>query len=253
MKLRKYIKESVQKLKKDFLSKLLYDIFKWLLPITIVFANTGWFKSSVDFLNAPHTFNLFWVILYSLILIIATIILVSLIFRKRFKEVKQDNFTDELTGLKNHKALKEFLAESMETIKMHPVSLILIDVDDFKQFNSATSHTIADQLLKKLGELLGSDKRVTDKTFRFFNRGDEFIVVANKTNQQQAFLAAERKRDLIENTSFEVGGISHSITVSCGVTEFKTGDDYDSFTDRVSRAMNKAKEVKGKNCTKSLI
>lgn len=255
MRIVRYIRSSFQKLKNDALAKLSYEAIKYLVFLLIATSGLTLAGLWVNFLTFMHfriELNLFVVITISIVLVILTIVLVNIRFRKAYKKLLSDNHTDELTGLKNHKALNEYLTSAILTTNDKPLSLILIDVDDFKKFNTKTSHTVADIVLKKLGELLGSDKRSTDETFRYFLRGDEFIVVAKETNQHQAFQAAERKRDLIENHAFEVDDKFHNLTVSCGVTEFKEGDDYNSFTDRVSKALNLAKKEKGKNCTKSI-
>lgn len=132
--------------------------------------------------------------------------------------------------------------------------MIIIDIDDFKQFNTKFDYNTADDVLKKVGELLLNDKRATDETFRQFLRGDEFLVIASETNLNGAVMAAERKRKLIQKALFYIDGKNHHITVSCGVTELKKGsDDFVSFTNRVTQALNAAKEVKGKNNTKSII
>ncbi len=255
MKLILYIKDSIDKFKKDVLSKIIYDLFKVLLYVLL--ATSGITLASIwlhflDFILFPVTIRVFVLILLVLSISAITALLIKRRFRKKYDALRMDNYTDELTGLKNHKALKTHLTNLIENRTDKPLSLILIDVDDFKKFNTKTSHAIADQVLKKLGELLGKDKRATDETFRYFLRGDEFIVVTENTNQHQAFLAAERKRELINNHGFEVNGNVYTLTVSCGVTELTSEDDYTSFTDRVSKALNLAKQSKNKNCTKSL-
>jgi len=255
MKVTKYITDSLKKFRSDALAKMSYDILKYIILAIIIWSGLSIAAIWVSFLSFMF-FSItipFWVIIlavFSLITIVT--IRISVRFKKLIIELKSDNHKDELTGLKNHKALKAHLTDSISNCNGSSLSLILIDVDDFKTFNSKTSHTIADNILKKLGVLLDRDRRATDETFRYFLRGDEFMVVANETNQHQAYLAAERKRKLIENHSFEYDGQLYKLSVSCGVTEVAPNDDYDSFTDRVSRALNIAKEEKGKNCSKSL-
>jgi PleD family two-component response regulator len=69
--------------------------------------------------------------------------------------LEKDNFTDEITGLKNHKALKSHLKKTIEellnTSKIATLSIILIDIDDFKEYNTKYGHTKADKILKSLG------------------------------------------------------------------------------------------------------
>lgn len=169
--------------------------------------------------------------------------------------LQKDNFTDGLTGVKNHKALCEFLKKSIDelnALKIKSLSVIIIDVDDFKKFNTDFGHTKSDQILKSLGQLLNNDKRATDETFRQFLRGDEFVVITKDTNLGDAVKAAERKRKLIENNTFCIKDENFRLTVSCGVTEFKKEeDDIDIFLNRASQALAISKQIKGKNNTKS--
>jgi len=255
--MKKYIQESFDKFKKDALSKVIYDILKVLIPLTIAMGLTYLVPKGTgftDIISTNVTLSIYWIVIISLILIIFTILVMNYIFKRKYKELQKDNFTDELTGLKNHKALKQYLTDNLTELQGNykPMSLVIIDIDDFKNFNTKVGYNTADKILKKVGELLGNDKRITDETFRQFLRGDEFLVIANETNLGDAFKAAERKRKLIEKTLFKVDGQSYSLTVSCGVTEYKKGEDnFTSLTDRVNTALIDAKAQKGKNCTRT--
>lgn len=255
MKIRQYISNSLSKLRNDALSKMSYDILKYSVIAIFIWSGLTLMAIWVNFLKFLFinvTTPIWIIILAVLMLIVLVTTIINVRHKKQLNDLINDNHKDELTGLKNHKALREHLSHSIERCNGTNLSLILIDVDDFKKFNSETSHTIADNVLNKLGELLDRDRRVTDETFRYFLRGDEFMVIANETNQHQAFLAAERKRKLINNHVFEVDGEIYKVTVSCGVTEVNPNDNYESFTSRVSIALNVAKKEKGKNCSKSL-
>lgn len=250
-----YIKESIRKFKNDALSKGIYDILKGLIILLVLLIPTKWIPYVKTFFLAEHKFTTYTIVISAVTLITFTTFFVSRYFRKKIRLVLNDNHTDELTGLKNHKALSEYLNLKIVEAKnrSESLSIILIDIDDFKNFNTLYGFNVADQILKKLGELLGNDKRATDDTFRYFNRGDEFLVVAYETSLSQAIQAAERKRKLIQKNLFSVEGKNHQLTVCCGVTEFKKNDDYTSFTDRVTEALNEAKKIEGKNNTKSIV
>lgn len=254
-----YILQSVRKFKQDGLSKVFYDIIKYLLICLLVFSVTKLFPADTtlsQIISSKFSISVYSFILIILLAIIVTIIFLKIFFDTKYRALQKDNFTDELTGLKNHKALKNYLnnklAESSQTTKT--MSLILIDIDNFKNFNGSEGYNTADKILGKVGELLSNDKRVTDEIFRQFLRGDEFLIVTNDTNLTEAYHAAERKRKLIENTTFIVDGKSFRLTVSCGVTEFKKGEDtYQSITDRVNSALIIAKDQPHKNCSKTTI
>lgn len=250
-----YFKESIKKFKNDALSKGIYDLVKWLLLLLVLIVPTQWIPFIKIIFLENFSVSVYAIVISSIILITATTLIVSSIFRRRIRKVLIDNHTDELTGLKNHKALSEYLNLKIQDFKTKPesLSIIILDVDDFKNFNTIYGFNVADHILKKLGELLGNDKRATDETFRYFNRGDEFLVVASDTSLSQAMQAAERKRKFIQKNLFSVEGKNHQLTVCCGVTEFKKDDNYTSFTDRVIEALNEAKKIKVKNNTKSIV
>lgn len=245
----------IARFKEDAISNGIYDLIKWVLSLLILLIPTNWIPGLKDLLSTKHLLSVYWLIIVSLVLVIATVIIVGSIFKRKLAKVQMDNYTDELTGLKNHKALKDFLNQKIEEYKRkeESLSIIILDIDDFKAFNTKFGFSTADQILQKAGEMLGNDKRATDETFRYFNRGDEFLVIASDTNLSQALQAAERKRKLIEKAIFSVEGLSHQLTVSCGVTSYKKDDDFKSFTDRVIQALNEAKKEEGKNCTKPIV
>ena len=250
-----YIKESIKKFKNDALSKGIYDIMKALIILLVLLIPAKWIPYVKTFFLTGYYFTSYTIIISIVTLVTITTFIVSRYFRKKIRLVLNDNHTDELTGLKNHKALSDYLNLKIQDAKnrSESLSIIIIDIDDFKNFNTLYGFNVADQILKKLGELLGNDKRATDETFRYFNRGDEFLVVAYETSLSQAVQAAERKRKLIQKNLLSVEGKNHQLTVCCGVTEFKKNDDYTSFTDRVTTALIEAKKIAGKNNTKSIV
>lgn len=253
-----YIKKSIQKFKSDALSKAVYDAIRYLFillgGLILVLVIPEKFSLKV-FLKTEFTGYLYGVLIYSIILIIVAFLLIRVVYLKKYKALEKDNFTDEITGLKNHKALKAYLKKTIDelliTSKIETLSIIILDIDDFKDFNTKLGQTKADKILKSLGQLLNNDKRSTDQTFRLY-KGDEYIVIAKNTCLADAITAADRKRNMIAENSFIIDNTSINLSVSCGVTEFKKeGDDIDTFLNRASKALMTAKEIKGKNNTKS--
>ncbi|TDQ78338.1 GGDEF domain-containing protein [Sphingobacterium yanglingense] len=248
----KHIRKSFEKFKSELLSKGFYDIFKAVLIFAV-----GLFSTYlISLLPLVKTFLFADVIIPIYLIVALTLFIISLSFllfryKSRLDNLIRDNNLDELTGLKNHKALKILLESLIKDFKDN-TSIILIDIDDFKSFNTKYGYGEADLILKKLGELLGSDKRATDETFRFFQRGDEFIVVARETNLGQALQAAERKRIMVENNIFSIADNKHRLTICCGATILKKDDSIESLTDRISKALKEAKGIEGKNNTKSI-
>lgn len=257
--MKSYLKKSFEKFKQDALSKLFYDLLKWLIPTTILFALSKVLPDSTSLgqiLSTKIRISVYAALLIVLSLLILAILIITVIFSKKYNSLKKSSVIDELTGLKNHKAFREYLVENIENLmnSNKTFSIILIDVDDFKRFNTDYSPNIADSILGKVGELLGNDKRATDEVFRQNLRGDEFVVVTNETNLNDAYKAAERKRVLIHETTFIVGQDSYKLSVCCGVTEYKKGkDDFSTITDRANKALVEAKAQYKKNNTKTII
>lgn len=172
--------------------------------------------------------------------------------------IRKDLHTDELTGLPNKKALDTELKEILTTAKKEGknLSIILMDIDDFKKFNTNQGQNVADEVLKKFGALLKSDSRITDRIYRQHLKGDEFVIIAGETTLDNAVIAANRKRELIAKTGIQIDNVKDPfvLTVCCGVVELDhKKDDENTILVRAHSAMLMAKAIKGKNQTKSLI
>lgn len=248
----KHITKSFEKFKSELLSKGFYDIFKAVL----VFVGGLFSTYIISLFPLVKTFLFAHLLIPTYLIVALAIFIISLSFllfryKSRLDNLIRDNNLDELTGLKNHKALKIVLESLIKDFKDN-TSVILIDIDDFKSFNTKYGYGEADLILRKLGELLASDKRATDETFRFFQRGDEFVVIARETNLGQALQAAERKRKIVGNNIFSIADNKHRLTICCGVTTLLKDDSIESLTDRISKALKEAKSIKGKNNTKSI-
>lgn len=247
----KYLKNSLSKFKQDVLSKVFYDLMKYLFISVILVVILKFIPFVKEKLELEVSITVWIILIFVLFLVGICFIISFLLFNRRFKKIQVDNQIDELTGLKNHKALALYL-DSLQNdwiSKDEPVSLMLFDVDNFKKFNEDNSYEIADRILMKLGNLFLKDSRITDETFRYFMRGDEFLIIARQTTISNAQIAAERKRKLIENASFEIDGKIFKLTVSCGLTEFNEGDLKNQVLERINKALQNAKKRPTKNFT----
>jgi diguanylate cyclase (GGDEF)-like protein len=253
-----YFKNSFAKFKQDALSKALYDILKYVIIVIATIIIAKFIPNNTSFGSIINkTFNLSVLnIFLTIVLTIAFTLLVTILYtRKKYNTLKQDNFTDELTGMLNHKALKDILPKTIDNCKRQnqKLSLIIIDIDDFKIFNKNYNYQIADKVLTKVGDLLKSDSRATDFSFRQYFKGDEFIILAKETELANAVRAAERKRNLFR-TGIEVDNQIYHLTVSCGVTEFNFATDTeDSALARINNALQIAKAKTNKNCVEALV
>jgi diguanylate cyclase (GGDEF)-like protein len=251
----KYLKDSFKKFKKDALSKAFYDSLKYLI-FSVVFVFLLQFVPVIkEWLSIEFTLSLLLLIIMALLLTIFSFVLSINIFNKKLNAIQLENQIDELTGLKSHKALENDLAqlENERNGKDEPISLILIDVDDFKKFNEENSFEIADKILSKLGKLLNKDSRITDETYRYFMRGDEFLIIAKETSISNAQLASERKRKLIQDSTLIVDNGSYRLTVCCGVTEFNKSEKSEEAIERLNKALQNAKKKPNKNNTEIVV
>lgn len=149
---------------------------------------------------------------------------------------------DPLTGVGNRRALEEKLDEytaSQQRTQMI-ASLIMIDLDHFKNINDVYGHIVGDQVLIKLTEIINSRIRISDNLYRF--GGEEFVVIAVGTPASSAETLAEDLRELIELATL----LPNAITISIGVAEYVEGETGESWIQRCDKALYEAKNM-GRN------
>ncbi|RII35718.1 GGDEF domain-containing protein [Clostridium chromiireducens] len=157
---------------------------------------------------------------------------------------------DELTGLYNRRYINERLPADVKNSKVSniPLSVIMADIDFFKNINDKYGHVIGDKILTDFSNLiLNSIRNNSDWVGRF--GGEEFIIVLNGTESKNAYLVAEKIRKLIEDKVFTYEDIEINITASFGVYSVK--DNNISISDvllNVDRNLYKAK-ASGRNRT----
>ncbi len=148
-----YIEKTYQKLKDDALAKAIYDFIKYLfgLVITLIFLNYSPQNKITTFLQKEVTLTYFVVFLCAIILVIIVLIIQALFFKKKFNSIKKDLYSDELTGLLNEKAFRKQLPELLSWAKREKktLSIILMDVDNFKDFNTNYGQKVADCIFQR--------------------------------------------------------------------------------------------------------
>ncbi len=158
--------------------------------------------------------------------------------------------TDPLTGLYNRNFLYEMLplmiAEAHRYEK--PLSLIILDVDHFKQFNDTWGHDVGDLVLKHVAKLLQNNIRSADIPCRY--GGEEFVIVLPDTHLENAVRAAEKIRNVVEDTPLVLEDQPEPlrVTLSLGVAELKKEDTLDTLIKRADQALYAAKRG-GRNRT----
>lgn len=146
---------------------------------------------------------------------------------------------DGLTGVNNHRYLHEVLDRELMRARRYPqsLSLVMVDVDNFKKYNDTNGHMAGDELLKGLTNLFVRSLRNLDMVFRY--GGEEFCILLIETNKEGARLAAERLLNLVR--------LSLPTTISMGIAEFPTDSkEKDMLIDKADKALYQAKST-GKN------
>jgi diguanylate cyclase len=157
--------------------------------------------------------------------------------------------TDTLTGLPNRRALDEFFSNAQMTAmeKGEPLTMLLIDIDHFKQFNDNFGHGVGDQVLRLVATALRDRIRQIDLPARY--GGEELIAVLPGTDLSSCMAVAERIRRSISEcqiTRRSTGEILPGITISIGVGQFQFGEAMADLIDRCDRALYLAKKT-GRN------
>ncbi len=126
--------------------------------------------------------------------------------------------TDGLTGLKNRRAFEDYLHHEFARAQRHgtALSVLLLDVDNFKSYNDTFGHLAGDAVLRCVAELLTAASRATDIVARY--GGEEFVVISPDTEHDGAIALAHRCRRAIESAPWE----ERNITASCGIATFAT-------------------------------
>jgi len=150
---------------------------------------------------------------------------------------------DELTGLANRRHFEEVMHQQahLHELSDQPISLLVIDVDRFKQINDSFGHLAGDRVLKELSLLIKSVSRKEDLTARW--GGEEFVILMPDTGLDSARRFAERLRNAIQEHDFpEIG----SVTVSTGVAEHRKHQDTTAWFNNADHCLYRAKQ-EGRN------
>jgi diguanylate cyclase (GGDEF)-like protein len=138
---------------------------------------------------------------------------------KELEEVKKESKEDFLTKLYNKRALDEFLHIKEAEYKRYGrnYSIVMFDLDKFKDVNDTYGHEAGDAVLSAFGKILKKDSRTVDIVGRF--GGEEFLALLSDTDTEGGVVFAEKVRKHVEKARFIYKGKRINVTVSCGVSE----------------------------------
>ncbi len=150
---------------------------------------------------------------------------------------------DELTGVGNRRALNEKLDELIRINKRNKsnISLLLLDLDNFKQVNDREGHDAGDQILISVADAIQTRIRASDSLFRY--GGDEFVVVVSDADSSVAIGIAEDFRALVEANEAMTGSM---VSISLGVAQFAVDETAQEWFRRADEALFDAKRA-GRN------
>lgn len=157
---------------------------------------------------------------------------------------------DGLTGLYNHRYFKRFLTQEINRANRHKsqVSLIMMDIDHFKNYNDTHGHLAGDEVLRNVAKLMTENIRSIDVAARY--GGEEFVIVLPQTNKNAAKIVAEKLRTLVGNQKFQSEDTQPNgkITISMGVATFpENATDIEELIHQADQRLYHAKSL-GRNC-----
>lgn len=198
-----------------------------------------------NFLNdVRETFyiNLFFSIFVTL-LVIYIILLTTKKYNKNLENLAN---IDTLTKLPNRRSFMENFEKTINLFKRNHNNycLIYFDIDDFKKINDTLGHLVGDKVLIRIGEILNLSVRKSDYVSRW--GGEEFTILCNEIDIQNAKLIAQKIKVAIEFDDKLKNYVHGCVTASFGVTQFRVDDSYDTIITRADNALYEAKE-NGKN------
>ena len=155
---------------------------------------------------------------------------------------------DQLTGLHNRNGFLAPFDKYIHQAKQNsmPLSLIMLDIDNFKSFNDSYGHQVGDKVLQSLADIISKNSRPSDFCVRF--GGDEFIILLPETSQKQALQIAANLKNKVEKSSISLTNNEEiHYTTSIGVATYpENGSEQTSILNAVDKAMYRSKKS-GKN------
>ncbi|MCB1856818.1 MAG: GGDEF domain-containing protein [Gammaproteobacteria bacterium] len=171
-----------------------------------------------------------------------------LALRAEAEELNRLVHKDSLTGLFNFRHFQQSLVQEMERTRRtgQPVSLMMMDLDHFKQINDHWGHEVGNAVLRQVGKLITGEMRQIDILCRY--GGEEFALLLPATDLPRAVDAANRLRQVIGGNPLDVAREGIGITASIGVDVFMKGDgiDHGELVRRTDALLYQAKE-QGRN------
>lgn len=155
----------------------------------------------------------------------------------------QTALTDPLTGLPNRRAMDDHLSMRADAWRKHktPYSVVMVDVDHFKQFNDTHGHGAGDDALCAVGAALRGALRQHDVVARY--GGEEFALILPHTTLETGQAAVQKAIDAVRTARVEVAGEPRPVTASAGLASVDSGERPDALMSRADQALYAAKQA----------
>ncbi|MBM7060832.1 GGDEF domain-containing protein [Pseudomonas sp. UL073] len=163
-----------------------------------------------------------------------------------YRTALQSALRDPLTGTGNRIAMEQALQREVDLARrnLNPLSLLMLDLDHFKQINDTHGHSVGDEALKAVAVALKSQLRNIDMVFRF--GGEEFLILLSSTSREGAAMVGERLRHAVLSLQCAVQERRLELSVSLGCATLLPGESADSLLRRADGALYVAKR-EGRN------
>ena len=165
---------------------------------------------------------------------------------KMINELQRLTIEDSLTGLYNSRHLFDQLDKEIKRADryLHSISLMFIDVDNFKSINDTYGHMMGDKILAHIGKRIKDSLRVNDSAYRF--AGDEFTTILPETNLSESKIIAERILTNFSKHSLMIDEKEiKKFTLSIGIAEYQKNEGMEQFLHRADLIMYEAKKCEG--------
>jgi len=163
-----------------------------------------------------------------------------------YRVATQSALRDPLTDTGNRIAMDQTLQREIEMSRRHlqPLSVLMLDIDHFKQVNDSYGHSVGDKVLKTVAASIKSQLRNVDMVFRY--GGEEFLILLSNTPKEAAAMVGERLRFATQAEDYSVNGTDIELTVSLGCSTLLPGETAEALVRRADSALYVAKR-EGRN------